>query len=72
MFKCQTYSGTHMIVGRLDLLVKALHQEKKRKKKEKRILTKPAWTPLLGFEVNKPSKILIKILNTTKYIQIDI
>ena len=43
LFKCLAFSGIHTISGWLDLLFKALHQEKKRRKE--RIFTRPAWAP---------------------------
>ena len=43
LFKCLTSSGIHTIFRWLDLLLKALHQERKRR--NERILTKLAWAP---------------------------
>ena len=43
LFKCLASSGIHTVSGWLDLLFKALHQERKRRKE--RILTRRAWVP---------------------------
>ena len=43
LFKCLASSGIHTIFGWLDLLFKALHQE--RKIRNERILTRLAWAP---------------------------
>ena len=44
LFKCLTSSGIHTVSGWLDILFKALHQERKIRKE--RILTRLAWAPL--------------------------
>ena len=41
LFKCLASSGIHMVCGWLDLLFKALYQERKRRKE--RIPTRLAW-----------------------------
>ena len=43
LFNCLASSGIHMVSGWLDLLFKAFHQERKRRKE--RILTRLAWAP---------------------------
>ena len=43
LFKCLAYSGIHTVSGWLDLLFKALHQE--RKTRNERIPTRLAWAP---------------------------
>ena len=43
IFKCLASSGIHTVFGWLDLLFKALHQERKRRKE--RIPTRLAWAP---------------------------
>ena len=43
LFKCLASSGIHTVSGWLDLLFKALHQERKRRKE--RIPTRLAWAP---------------------------
>ena len=43
LFKCLTSKGIHTIFRWLDLLLKALHQERKRR--NERILTRLAWAP---------------------------
>ena len=43
IFKCLASSGIHTVSGWLDLLFKALHQERKRRKE--RIPTRLAWAP---------------------------
>ena len=43
LFKCLASSVIHTVSGWLDLLFKALHQERKRRKE--RILTRLAWAP---------------------------
>ena len=43
LFKCLASSSIHTVSGWLDLLFKALHQERKRRKE--RILTRLAWAP---------------------------
>ena len=43
LFKCLASSGIHTISGWLDLLFKALHQERKRRKDK--ILTRLVWVP---------------------------
>ena len=45
LFKCLASSGIHTVSRWLDLLFKALHQERKRRKE--RILTRLAWAPLV-------------------------
>ena len=45
LFKCLASSGIHTVSGWLDLLFKALHQERKRRKE--RIPTRLAWAPLV-------------------------
>ena len=45
LFKCLAFSGIHTISRWLDLLFKALHQERKRRKE--RIPTRLAWAPLV-------------------------
>ena len=45
LFKCLASSGIHTVSSWLDLLFKALHQERKRRKE--RILTRLSWTPLV-------------------------
>ena len=45
LFKCLASKGIHTVSGWLDLLFKALHQERKRRKE--RILTRLAWAPSL-------------------------
>ena len=44
LFKCLASSSIHTVSGWLDLLFKALHQERKRRKE--RIPTRLAWAPL--------------------------
>ena len=46
LFKCLASSGIHTVSGWLDLLFKALHQERKRIKE--RNLTRLAWAPLVA------------------------
>ena len=43
LFKCLASSGIHTVSGWLDLLFKALHQERKRRKE--RIHTRLVWVP---------------------------
>ena len=43
LFKCLASSGIHTVSGLLDLLFKALHQERKRR--NERIPTRLAWAP---------------------------
>ena len=43
LLKCLTSRGIHTVSGWLDLLFKALHQERKRRKE--RTLTRLAWAP---------------------------
>ena len=43
LFKCLASSGIYTVFGWLDLLFKALHQERKRRKE--RIPTRLAWAP---------------------------
>ena len=43
LFKCLASSGIHTVSGWLDLLFKALHQERKRRKE--RIPTRLTWAP---------------------------
>ena len=43
LFKCLAFSSIHTVSGWLDLLFKALHQERKRR--EKRIPTRLVWAP---------------------------
>ena len=43
LFKCLASSSIHTVSGWLDLLFKALHQERKRRME--RILTRLAWAP---------------------------
>ena len=43
LFKCLASSGIHTVSGWLDLLFKALHQERKRRKEI--ILTRLVWAP---------------------------
>ena len=45
LFKCLAYSGIHTVSGWLDLLFKALQQERKRRKE--RIPIRLAWAPLV-------------------------
>ena len=45
LFKCLASSGIHTVSGWLDLLFKALHQERKRRME--RIPTRLAWAPLV-------------------------
>ena len=45
LFKCLASSGIHTVSGWLDLLFKALHQERKRRKEI--IPTRLAWAPLV-------------------------
>ena len=45
LFKCLASSVIHTVSGWLDLLFKALHQERKRRKE--RIPTRLAWEPLV-------------------------
>ena len=43
LFKCLASNGIHKVFEWLDILFKALHQERKRRKE--RILTRLAWAP---------------------------
>ena len=45
LLKCLTSSGIHMVFEWLDLLFKALHQERKRR--NERIPTRLSWAPLV-------------------------
>ena len=45
LFKCLASSGIHTVSGWLDLLFKALHQERKRR--NERIPTRLSWAPLV-------------------------
>ena len=47
LFKCLASSGIYMVSGLLDLLFKALHQERKRRKEI--VPTILAWAPCVVF-----------------------